>query len=164
MANLPAAPRQHSVSRDARVFFSNQFSIFSVSPCALAQTVGALNVCIVKRNELVEYFKISPLPETQKLAFYFGFPFGQQVNQEYSDTIEAIYRQTDDGIFFSSQLCSALSNHGDQLLASFKKRFGKGAPRIHRPDFAKAADADLMPNEKDYADWMSMFVKRLDRP
>jgi hypothetical protein len=128
----------------------------------LAQTVGELNLCIVKRNELIEGFKTSSLPETQKLAFYFGFPFGQQVNQEYSDTIEAIYKQTDDGIFFSSQLCTELSDHGDQLSASFKKRFGKGAPRIHRPDFAKAVGANLMPNETNYADWVSMFAKRPD--
>jgi hypothetical protein len=128
----------------------------------LAQTVGSLNLCILKRNELIEEFKASTLPEPQKLAFYFGFPYGRQVNQEYSDTIEAIYRQTDDGIFFSSQLCTELSDHGDQLSASFKERFGTGAPRISRPNFAKAVKSDLMPSERDYADWMSMFVTRLD--
>jgi hypothetical protein len=128
----------------------------------LTQVVSALNICIAKRNELIEGFKTSSLPDAKKMAFYFGFPFEGQVNQEYSDTIEAIYRHTDDGIFFSSQLCAELSDHGDRLTASFKRRFGKGAPRIHRPDFAKAIGADLMPNEADYADWMSMFVKRSD--
>jgi hypothetical protein len=128
----------------------------------LVQAVGALNLCIAKRNELIEGFKTSSLPDAQKMATYFGFPFGGQVNQEYSDTIEAIYRQTDDCIFFSSQLCTELSDHGDRLSASFKRRFGKEAIRIHRPDFAKAVGADLMPKQEDYADWMSMFVKRAD--
>lgn len=128
----------------------------------LVQTVEALNVCIAKRNQLIEDFKASSLPEIQLLALYFGFPFDGRVDQVYSDTIEAIYRQNDDGIFFSSQLCGELTRHGDQLAASFKKRFGKGVPRIHKPDFAKAVSDGLMPSESDYADWMSMFVKRKD--
>ena len=128
----------------------------------LAQAVDALNLAIVKRNQLIDSFKTGSLPGPQALALYFGFPFGGRVSQDYSDTIGAIYRQTDDGIFFSSQLCGDLTRHGDQLAALFKRRFGRGAPRIHKPDFSKAAGADLMPNESDYADQMGMFGKRQD--
>ena len=78
--------------------------------------------------------------------------------------MEAIFTQTDDGIFFSTKLCDDLIEHGDQLAASFKKRFGKGSPRITKPDFSKARDDDLMPSDGNYADWVNMFVKRTDRP
>lgn len=53
-------------------------------------------------------------------------------------------------------------NHGDLLAASFKKQFGRDVPRITKPDFSKARDADLMPDDRNYADWLNMFVKRPD--
>lgn len=131
----------------------------------LIQSADGLNTAIVKRNQLVEFYKASSLPHNQLLALYFGFPFnGGQINQEYPDSIHAIYTQADDAIFFSAQLCNELSEHGDQLAASFRKQFGKGSPRVSKPDFSKAKDADLMPNEDNYADWFNMFVKRVDRP
>jgi len=126
----------------------------------LAQTVEALNLSIRKRNQLIDSFKAGTMPVNQVLALYFGFVFGGRVNEEYANTVEAIYRQTDDAIFFSSQLCRELSSHGDRLLASFKRRFGRGAPGILKPDFAQAGSADLMPDETDYADWMNMFAGR----
>lgn len=128
----------------------------------LSQSIDGLNLVLMKRNQLVELYKASALPANQLLALYFGFPMNGQTNQEYPDTIEAIYRQTDDGIFFSSQLCGELSEHGDQLSAAFKKRLGKGGPRVTKPDFAKAKDAGLMPSDADYADWFNMFVRRPD--
>jgi hypothetical protein len=129
----------------------------------LIQSVDGLNTAIEKRNQLVEFYKASSLPPNRLLALYFGFPFnGGQVNQEYPDSIGAIYAQTDDGIFFSVQLCNELSQHGDDLSALFTKQFGRGSPRITKPDFSKAKDADLMPSDGNYADWFSMFVKRPD--
>jgi len=128
----------------------------------VAQTIESLNTCIKRRNELIEGFKTGSLPDTQALALYFGFSFGGRINEEYANAIEAIYRQTDDAIFFSSQLCNDLTRHGGELAASFKRRFGGGAPRIHKPIFSKAVSENLMPKESDYADWMSMFVKRSD--
>ena len=70
------------------------------------------------------------------MALYFGFPFDHgQVNQEYADMMEAIYNQADDIIFFSSQLCKELSEHGDELATSFKKHFGRNVPRIDETGF-----------------------------
>jgi hypothetical protein len=76
--------------------------------------------------------------------------------------MQAIYAQTDDVIFFSSQLSKELSEHGDRLAESFKKQFGGNTPRITKPDFSKAKDADLMPDDRNYADWFNMFVKKPD--
>jgi hypothetical protein len=129
----------------------------------LAQVCDGLNVSIVKRNQLIELYKTSALPPNHIMALYFGFPFnGGQINQEYSDLMQAIYAQTDDVIFFSSQLSKELSEHGDRLAESFKKQFGGNTPRITKPDFSKAKDADLMPDDRNYADWFNMFVKKPD--
>ena len=97
------------------------------------------------------------------MALYFGLPFNGQHDHEYPDRVEGIAKYTDDSIFFASQLCIELSNHADQLPASSKTRFGKKKPRVVTPDFSKAIEADLMPNDRDYADWNSMFVKRNDK-
>lgn len=75
--------------------------------------------------------------------------------------IDAIYNQTDDGIFFSQLLCKDLVEHGNQITVQLKKKFKKGAPRISEPDFDKAEKSDLMPNTDNYADWLTMFVKRI---
>jgi ATP-dependent protease ClpP protease subunit len=125
----------------------------------LDQTVRGLNASIGKRNELIETFKARSLPSSSSelLALYFGFPFQERIDQQYSDSIEAIYKQADDAIWFSATLCSDLSAHGDQISATFKKKFGKGAPRIHKPNFAKASEGNLMPSDDNYADWLSMF-------
>ena len=131
----------------------------------LAQASDALNVSVVKRNQLIELYKSGGVPPARLMALYFGFPYDYgQVNQEYADLMQAIYNQADDIIFFSSQLSKELSEHGDQLAASFKKRFRKNVPRITKPDFRKAIAADLMPDEKNYADWFNMFVKREEPP
>ena len=132
----------------------------------LDQSVGGLNEAIRKRNQLVETFKArppspSPSPASSEfLALYFGFPFQGRTDQQYSDTIEAMYKQADDAIWFSAKLCSDLTAHGDQLSVTFKNKFGNGAPRIHKPDFTKATEENLMPSDDDYGDWLRMFVKR----
>ena len=116
----------------------------------LAQTIEALNASIANRNQLVERFKASKLPDNQVLALYLGFAYEGRLNQEYAATVEAIYKLADDAILSSAQLCGDLSSHGDELSAAFKKRFGRGAPRIHKPDFSKAAHAHLMPSKSEY--------------
>jgi hypothetical protein len=128
----------------------------------LCQSVIGLNEIISRRNQLIETFKArSPSSSgSELLALYFGFPFQGRTDQQYSDSIEGIYKQADDAIWFSAKLCSDLSAHGDALSAAFKKKFGKGAPRIHKPDFVKANEENLMPSDADYVDWLSMFTKR----
>ena len=127
----------------------------------LDQTAAGLNEAIRKRNQLTETFRARSLSSStgELLALYFGFPFQGRIDQQYSDAVEAIYRQADDAIWFSAKLCSDLSAHGDQLSATFKRKFGKGSPRISKPDFAKATKGNLMPSDDDYADWLGMFTK-----
>jgi hypothetical protein len=49
------------------------------------------------------------LSEQRRAALYFGLPYGDgSVNEEYSATIDNIYEQLDDAIFFSYQLCKDL--------------------------------------------------------
>lgn len=117
----------------------------------------SLSTSLEKRNQLIESYKLANVPISAPL--YFGLPQDGHINQDYPSTIEAIYSQTDDGIFFSQLLCKDLVEHGEQVTAKFKKKYGKVAPTINKPDFAKAEALSLMPKADNYADWVSMFVK-----
>lgn len=124
----------------------------------LSQSVHSLSASLDKRNQLIESYKagndgISP-------ALYFGLPQTGQINQDYPSVIDAIYNQTDDGIFFGQLLCKDLVEHGNQIAKQFKKLFGKDAPMITEPNFGKAEKSDLMPNTDKYVDWLTMFVKK----
>jgi len=123
----------------------------------LAQTVDSLRASLDKRNQLIESYKKGT--EAISPALYFGLPQQGHINQDYPSVIDAIYRQTDDGIFFSQLLCKDLAEHGEQIAAQFKKTFGKNAPTISKCDFSKAEKDNLMPNADNYSDWITMFVK-----
>ena len=127
----------------------------------LIRTRDSLNQSIAHRNELIDTWKKSP--ETlgnNLLRFYFGLPDPHgHVDHSYPDSIEAICSLTDDCIFFSQLLCTDLADHGERL----KKRLGKRAPTVNRPDFSKGVEEGLMPGPENYEDWTTMFVKRGDQ-
>jgi len=127
----------------------------------LAQTAQSLDDSVEKRNALIERYKTEFANDNRNLPpLYFGFPYGEgHVNLDYPGTVEAIYNQTNDGIFFSDLLCKDLHEHGQHLADEFKKKFKKEAPRVNKIDFGTAAE--LMPDEKDYTDWTRAFVKKV---
>lgn len=128
----------------------------------LRQTLHSLDSSIQLRNRIIEGFKgRSPLQQNELMALYFSLPYGGgHVNQEYPTALEAICEQTDDGIFFSKEICAQLAAHGTSIVERFTGRFGKGAPTVAKPDFAKAKANDLMPSDDKYADWTAMFNQR----
>lgn len=128
---------------------------------ALTQSVQCLEDSLTKRNTLIEGYKTEFAKDNQGLAtLYFGLPYGEgHVNLDYPGTINAIYNQTDDGIFFGNLLCKDLHEHGKQLSGVFKKKFKNDPPSISEVDFASATS--LMPDETNYADWVKAFVKKL---
>ncbi len=122
----------------------------------LNQTVNNLSVVHEKRNQLVELYKAT---NTISPVLYFGLPQDGRINQDYPSIIDAIYNQTDDGIFFSQLLSKDLVEHGNLLVLKFRKYFKKGVPIISTFDFSKEQKAGLMPNPDNYSDWFTKFVK-----
>ena len=131
----------------------------------LAQTISSLDLSLEKRNRLIEMYKSSDLSQDALRTLYFGFPYGEgHVNQDYPAAVNAIYSQTDDGIFFSQLLCKDLVKHGEQLIKQFNRKFRKGAPDVDKPDFSKAIGSKLMPPDEAYSDWLTMFVEKPKPP
>lgn len=127
----------------------------------LTQTVQSLEESLTMRNKLIQGYKTEFAIDPQRInPLYFGFPYsGSHVNLDYPSTIDAIYSQTDDGIFFGNLLCKDLHEHGKQLSGAFKRKFKMDSPRVAEVDFSPATADGMMPDEKNYADWTTAFVK-----
>lgn len=78
----------------------------------LTQVVQSLDESIAKRNTLIDGYKTEFAKDNQGFVqLYFGLPYGEgHVNLDYPGTINAIYSQTDDGIFFVKTCTSTASN------------------------------------------------------
>lgn len=128
----------------------------------LLQTVESLARSVATRNNLVERFKkIDPNSLPQFSAIYFGLPFGGgHIDLQYSDTVTAISRLTDDAIFFSELIAKDLHEYGETVLAQYKKLSRDKTQSVSTGDFTLAREAGLMPNEDDYQDWLKGFVKK----
>lgn len=133
-------------------------------PLALVSTIqnslSSLRESLEYRNGLIDQFKtdFQGLQEEHKLKIYFGLPLPDgNVHQEYLDTLQATYQYTDDVIFFSSLLCSDLVAHGEKIRAQYRKEFGRHLEKTTSPDFKTEKAEKLMPDAKDYEDWLAMF-------
>ncbi len=127
---------------------------------AIQNSLASLRESLVYRNKLIDQFKsnFQRVPEQQKLEIYFGLPLPDgSVNQEYPDTLKAISNYTDDVIFFSSLLCSDLVAHGEKIRAQYRAAFGRHLDKTTSPDFKTEKADKLMPDEKEYKDWLTMF-------
>lgn len=123
----------------------------------LSRAIYSLLASIVKRNQLIEEYKANGrIQDNDLVNLYFGLQDKNgDINNDYPSTLEAIFRQTDDCIYFSSLLCKDLGEHGEKL----KKEYGEKSPKINKVDFSIEANIGLMPDSKEYSDWDTMFVK-----
>ncbi len=128
----------------------------------LNQTAAHLADSIKYRNQLIEKCRAnSPLPEDIKIQVYFGMPDKNgHIDNSYPSTIEAIYHHTDSCIYFSALLCQDLIEHGEKIRKIYVEKYSKHAPTINKPDFTQPEKDGLMPNSKDYEDWINMFKKK----
>lgn len=133
-------------------------------PLALVATLAgassSLEDTIRNRNVQIERFKRIPQNQRDSVfpAIYFGLPFGGgHVSTEYADTIDALYRLTDDVIFFSRLLCQDLENYGEEILSKYKSHIKDTEETIHSIEFDTEKTKNLLPDEKEYQDWLKGF-------
>ena len=126
----------------------------------LSQTIHSLSSALAMRNQQIEIYKENKGVTPEE---YFGLPLDGQVNEIYPSLINAIYQQTEDGIFFSHLLCQDMIEHGNKIVELFNKNFKKGAPTISKTDFSKAEKLGFMPNADNYADWLTAFARNKNR-
>jgi len=117
----------------------------------LTRAVATLGEVMQRRNEIIETLKSqTPIPQPILIRAYFGQPdINGHIDDTYPNTIANMHAMIEDCIYFSSELSKELSKHGKKL----KNKYGSKAPDVNSPDFQKAIDEGLMPNENDYKDW-----------
>ncbi len=127
----------------------------------IAGTIDTVKALMEKRAELITQFRaIPPGGQAMTVALYFGLPYGDgRVSTEYKDTLEGLFNQVDNGIFFSELLCKDLKAFGDETLGKYKKLSKKTTERVTEIDFDLAKKEGLMPDESQFTDWLRGFVK-----
>ena len=132
----------------------------------LRGSAHSLHEYIKARNRLVlGFIANNKVNEKEFPALYFGLKNRQgHVDATYASVMEAIYRGTDDCIFFSMVLQEELVKSGSAARALFLRKFGKNIPRILEPDFTLAANMGLLPDPKGFEQWSRMFVERQPEP
>lgn len=154
--DLPLDTLRHQIFE--KISLSNRRALMLVT--SLTETVHGLNSSINNRNRLIASYHAAGMLSDDLLPLYFGFPQPSThvINKTYPDLVDAIYRQTNDGIFYAKLLCDDLFAHNGQLAGRFKKRFGRDAPgTMDKPDFTVPESEGLMPSEADYTDWLTLF-------
>lgn len=125
------------------------------------------NSVIAERNRLIEEFRANRPhgDNAQLLQFYFGVRDQHgNIDNRFANSIEQLYRCTDDCIAFAKMLIGDLGTHGGWLKKRFDKLFRTKAPMIDKPLFDKAEQRVLLPDPNQYADWDTMFIKPRPEP
>jgi hypothetical protein len=127
----------------------------------LSGAVDDLKYSINYRNKLISELqpKFATMNDLQRIQIYVGAPVQGQVDGRLRQNVEALERQTDDCIFFSMHLAKELMRYGNRL----RRRnwmYKHGVKKFLPADWSIAEAQSLLPNEADYADWLSGFVPR----
>lgn len=119
----------------------------------LLGSIQSLNECLLDRNRLVEEWKAKQ-PERFP-DVYFGLEQDSVVDQRYKMLVDAIYRQTDDVIAFSTMIGDALYDHAIELRRRLRERFRTDGPAITKLDFSRFKE--FLPPSEEYKNFHAMF-------
>jgi hypothetical protein len=124
----------------------------------LEQSLVGLKRAIDHRDCLIQRFQSGTTPKELLAHHYFGLQQSNgDTNQEYPDTVVAIFSYVDDVAYFSSLLCSDLVKHGEQVRAMLAKSSDKSVPHVSKADFSGPKSKGLLPSEENYTDWLQGF-------
>lgn len=134
-------------------------SMIENAAAGLATAVAKRDRLIAAFGQLSAFGQLRPPPDVMA-SHYFGeqTPSGD-TPREHADVVEVIHSYTNDLIFFSSQLCADLIQHGQNKRRQFEKQFGKGAPEITKVDFGGPKNSGLFPPDSDYSSWSGWITE-----
>ena len=129
---------------------------------ALSGAIDDLRNSISYRNELISEFreKRDTMTELERIELYLGTPKAGEIDNRFAHNVQALYSQTDDCIFFSMLLADELLNYNNALYSRSKLRFRLGKQKLLPADWSKAREANLIPDEAAYSDWVTGFKRQ----
>jgi hypothetical protein len=127
---------------------------------SLQDATDDLNASIDYRNSLIADFqKNAPPSHEERIAFYIGAYRDGKVDQRFANNIEALSHQVGDSIFFGMLLSEKLFELERKLRARNWWKYRLEMPRQHPADWTLAKNEDLIPDRKQYSDWLRGFKK-----
>jgi hypothetical protein len=78
-------------------------------------------------------------------------------DERFKASVEAIYNQTDDCIFFSRLLADDLLTYGNRLRRKNAWKYRLGIPKMKDADWSTAEGQGLLPTNEAYASWLGGF-------
>ncbi len=127
----------------------------------LAQSIRFLEHTISERNELVQSMKTEGIPISRQASQLFGLRTEAGIDDIFGQTVEALHKQTDDCIQFGIMLSDELMKHGAIVRKQYIDAVGGIAPNVVRLTWNVAGNAGMLPDAKNYADWLSSFTQRV---
>jgi hypothetical protein len=101
------------------------------------------------------------LADEARAAWYFGLRTDDGITDiRYQTTVEAIYNQTDDCIFFSQILAIDLLAYGKRMKRRSRWQLRFGTPGFPSADWSDARRDGSIPPDEKYKGWLGGFKKQ----
>jgi len=128
----------------------------------LVGAIDGLDKTIRYRNDLIEEVqKGPPLSHEERAQKYFGQKTEEGIiDERFPSSVEGIYVQTDDCIFFSRILADDLFEYGMKLRNRYAWKFRLRTPKLSEADWSIAEKDGLIPPTEQYKNWLQGFKKR----
>jgi len=121
----------------------------------LTQAERFLNTSLNERTRLIEEYRASgPHSQAQLFQFYFALRDERgTIDDRFGTNLTAIYRFTDDCIYFSKALAETLSTNGRRLEERFKRECRGSAPSVGILKIESEEHLKALPDAKEYSTW-----------
>jgi hypothetical protein len=131
-----------------------------VTAIELISAIDAITKAIEYRNQLCAEFLNKP-PQNQReiVERYFGIPSAARsaVDERFVMSVNALYNQTDDCIFYSRSLAEELFAYNLRRWRRYRWRYRLRLPKPAPEDWSLAISRGLMPHSERYASWERGF-------
>jgi hypothetical protein len=125
----------------------------------LVGVIESLRLAIESRTQLSsEIRNKKDKTDADLAAMYLGLKTSDgHIDERYRTTVEALYLQTDDCIFFSRTLASDLGTYGNSLRRRYLWRYWLWLPKMQDADWSMAEASGLIPPDSQYDTWLRGF-------
>ncbi|MRX37240.1 hypothetical protein [Aminobacter sp. MDW-2] len=124
----------------------------------LNKGIDAVNTSTAARNEqLTSWYEGPPMSHDKMLIRYLGIKFENGADEKYKQTLVAIESYCNDCIFFSKLLSEALTEHGNGVRRKYRHHIFWRLPKVSEADYSSEKARKLIPDAKDYEQWLSGF-------
>jgi hypothetical protein len=130
-----------------------------VAVADLVGVIDGLRNAIDARTEISEDIRtVKDKTSADTIASYLGtrLPNGH-IDERHSTNLDAIFKQTDDCIFFSRILALDLVRYGNALRRRYLWRYWLWVPKMQDADWTTAIKSGLLPADSDYQAWLDEF-------